>query len=143
MTKALFKWDESFLIGIEELDHEHKVLIDDINRLHDELTRQEQKSEIDKCLGDIYKRMQAHFALEECVMKEHEYEFYDDHKREHDELLDHYAEYMLQLMNDTGIPANSPIDERLEHWVMSHIVISDKKMSLMIQETESYKSRER
>ncbi|MDH3513188.1 MAG: hemerythrin-like metal-binding protein, partial [Gammaproteobacteria bacterium] len=67
MTNTLFKWDDSFLIGIEELDYEHKVLIDDINRLNEELSGSDERSEITKCLGDIYARMQAHFALEEHV----------------------------------------------------------------------------
>ena len=140
MTDALFKWDESFLIGIEELDHEHKVLIDDINRLHEELARQEEKSEIEKCLGDICARMQAHFALEEHVMKEHKYEFFDEHKREHDELLDNCTEYMLRFLNDTGTSSSTPIEDSLKGWVMNHIVTSDKKMSLMIQEQESLKT---
>ena len=140
MTDALFKWDESFLIGIEELDHEHKVLIDDINRLHEELARHEEKSEIEKCLGDICARMQAHFALEEHVMKEHKYEFFDDHKREHDELLDNCTEYMLRFLNDTGTSSSTPIEDSLKGWVMNHIVTSDKKMSLMIQEEESFKT---
>jgi hemerythrin len=51
MTDTLFKSDDSFLIGIEELDHEHKVLIDDINRLHEELARHDEKPEIEKYLG--------------------------------------------------------------------------------------------
>jgi len=140
MTDALFKWDESFLIGIEELDHEHKVLIDDINRLHEELARHEEKSEIEKCLGDICARMQAHFALEEHVMKEHKYEFFDEHKREHDELLDNCTEYMLRFLNDTGNSSSIPIEDSLKGWVMNHIVTSDKKMSLMIQEQESFKT---
>ena len=61
MTGTHIDWDDSFLIGIEELDYEHKVLINDINRLHLELARQNEKSEIEECLGDIYARMQAHF----------------------------------------------------------------------------------
>jgi len=85
MTETLFRWDESFLIGIDELDHEHKQLIDDINRLHEELAGN-QKSEVRKWLGEVCARMQAHFALEEHVMKEHDYEFFDEHKREHDEM---------------------------------------------------------
>jgi len=88
MTDTSIKWNDSFLIGIEELDYEHKVLINDINRLHEELARHDEKSEIEKCLGDIYARMQAHFALEEHVMKEHRYKFFDEHKREHEKLLD-------------------------------------------------------
>ena len=133
MTDTLFKWDDSFLIGIEELDHEHKVLIEDITRLHEELARHDEKSEIEKSLGDIYARMQAHFALEEHVMKEHEYEFYDEHKREHDELLDNYTEYMLQFLNDTGVSSGNLIEDTLTHWIVNHIITSDKKMSLMVR----------
>ena len=133
MADILFKWDDSFLIGIEELDHEHKVLIDDINRLHEELVRHDKKSDIEKSLGDIFARMQAHFALEEHVMKEHKYKHFDEHKREHDELLDSYTEYMTQFLSDTGISSCSPIEDNLKHWVINHIVTSDKKMSQMIQ----------
>jgi hemerythrin-like metal-binding protein len=140
MTDTLFEWNASFLIGIEELDYEHKVLIDDINRLHEELVRHDQKSEIEKCLGDIYARMQAHFALEEHVMKEHKYKFFDEHKREHDELLDKYTEYMLRFLNDTGTSSSIDIEDSLKQWVMNHIVTSDKKMSLMVQEEESFKT---
>ena len=133
MADTLFEWDESFLIGIEELDHEHKVLIDDINRLHQELAGHDQKSEIEKCLGDIFARMQAHFALEEHVMKVHEYEFFDEHKREHDDLLDSYTEYMLQFLNDTVVSTSTSVEGPLKHWVMNHIITSDKKMSLIVQ----------
>ena len=140
MTDTLFEWNASFLIGIEELDYEHKVLIDDINRLHEELVRHDQKSEIEKCLGDIYARMQAHFALEEHVMKEHKYKFFDEHKREHDELLDNYTEYMLRFLNDTGTSSSIAIEDSLKQWVMNHIVTSDKKMSLMVQEEESFET---
>jgi len=134
VTDASIEWDDSFLIGIEELDYEHKVLIDDINKLHGELARQDKKSEIEKCLGDIYARMQAHFALEEHVMKEHQYRFYDEHKREHEKLLDGYTEYMMQILNDNVVSFSNPIEDTLRYWVVNHIRSSDKKMSLMVQE---------
>jgi hemerythrin len=139
MTDTVFEWNESFLIGIEELDHEHKVLIDDINTLHKELGSRNQKSEIEKCLGEICARMQAHFALEEHVMKEHDYAFFDEHKREHDDLLDNCTEYMLRYINDASASPNTSIEDSLKHWVLKHIVTSDKKMSLMVQDTDSFK----
>ena len=132
MTDASIEWDDSFLIGIKELDHEHKVLIHDINRLHGELVSCDEKSEIEKCLGDIYARMQAHFALEERVMREHKYEFFDEHKREHEKLLDSYTEYMMQILNDNVVSYSSPIEDALNYWVLKHIINSDKKMSLMV-----------
>jgi len=141
MTETRIEWDDSFLIGIKELDHEHKVLINDINRLHGELARYDKRPEIEECLGDIYARMQAHFALEEHVMKEHQYEFFDEHKREHEKLLDGYTEYMMQILDDAVVSFNDPIEDALRHWVLKHIVNSDKKMSLMVQEKESFKAK--
>ena len=138
MTDAPLRWDDSFLIGIDELDYEHKVLIDDINRLHEELAGHDEKSEIERCLGDIHARMQSHFALEEHVMKERGYEFFDEHKREHEALLNSYTEDMAQFLNDTGVSASTPIEDSLKHWVVDHIINSDKKMSLMVQEKKSF-----
>ena len=134
MTSTLFEWNDSFLIGIEELDHEHKVLINDINKLHEEMVGNEVKSEIQKYLGEIYMHMQAHFALEEHVMKEHEYEFFDEHKREHEEFLEDYTECMLQFLNGADISSKNPIEECLQQWVVDHITTSDKKMALMVQD---------
>jgi hemerythrin len=85
--------------------------------------------------------MRAHFALEEHLMKEHGYKFFDEHKREHDELLDNYTEYMLQFLNDTGVSSSNPIEDTLRHWVINHIIASDKKMSLMVQKKESFKTK--
>ena len=141
MTATLFKWDDSFLIGMEEVDHEHKLLIDDINRLHKELIGNDEKSGIEECLGDIYARMQAHFALEEHIMKEYGYEYFDEHKREHEKFLDSYTECMVQFLNDTGVSSSNHIEDCLKGWVIEHIVTSDKKMSLMLQEKESFKTK--
>lgn len=134
MTSALVEWNDSFLIGIEKLDHEHRVLIDDINKLHQEMHGNEEKSEIRECLGEIFVHMQAHFALEERVMKEHEYPFFDEHKREHEGFLEDYTECMVQFLNGADISARNPIEECLKHWIVDHITSSDKKMALMVQD---------
>ncbi|MDH3616939.1 MAG: bacteriohemerythrin [Gammaproteobacteria bacterium] len=131
MTDPLFVWDDSLEIGIDELDFEHKALIDDINRFHEALAQHQDRARV---LGDIYARMQAHFALEEYVMREHAYEFFDEHKREHEALLDSYAERMVQFLNERSDAAGQPIEDVLERWVISHIIDSDKKMSLMIKD---------
>ena len=134
MTNILFEWNDSFLIGIEELDHEHKVLIDDINKLHEEMLGNEDKSELNKCLGEIYMHMQAHFALEERVMKRHEYPYYDEHKQEHEVFLEDYTECMVQFLNGADISVKNPIEECLKQWIVNHITTSDKKMALMVQD---------
>jgi len=134
MTRTLFDWQDSFLIGIDELDHEHKVLIKDINKLYTEMLGNREKSKIARCLGEVFVHMQSHFALEEHVMKEHDFVFFEEHKREHDEFLEKFTECMLQFLNDEDLSAGNPIDECLKEWVVQHITSSDKKMSLMIKD---------
>lgn len=143
MDKSLLKWDDSYLIGIEELDFEHKQLIEDINVLHKELAAQDEKSNIEKCLGDIFARMQAHFALEEHVMTAHGYASYDEHKREHDELLESFTETMLNFMNSSGTESGSLVENQLNHWIVDHILTSDKKMSAMIKDAPQHPLRTR
>jgi hemerythrin len=135
MNKPLLKWDDSYLIGIEELDFEHKNLIEDINFLHKELAGHDEKSNIEKCLGDIFARLQAHFALEEHVMMAHGYSFYDEHKREHDDLLESYTETMLNYLNSPGTDSGDLVKIELNRWIADHILTSDKKMSAMIKDT--------
>lgn len=136
MTEPRLQWDDSFLIGIDELDFEHKRLIEDIDRLHRELSGQDDKRDIEACLGEIFARMQAHFALEERVMRKNKYPGFDEHKREHEALLDNYTASMLDFINSPGnAPGGErgrPIEEALERWIVDHILVSDRKMSAMI-----------
>ncbi len=135
MTKPLLKWDDSYLIGIEELDFEHKKLIEDINILHQELAEHGEKSNIERCLGEIFARMQAHFALEEHVMVANNYPSYDEHKREHDNLIESYTESMLNFMNSSGTDSAYLVENELNRWIVDHILTSDKKMSAIIKDT--------
>jgi hemerythrin len=50
---------------------------------------------------------------------------------------------MFQYINDTSASSSASIENSLKHWVLNHIITSDKKMSLMVQETESFKTAQR
>ncbi len=126
-------WTDDLLIGIDELDYEHRMLIKDINLLHQELLGHDSKNKIKDTLGDIHARMQAHFALEEHFMLENAYPYYIVHKAKHDELLDKYTDFLVHFESEGGTPDCQQIEEILRNWIVDHIVASDKKMSLMIK----------
>ena len=69
-------------------------------------------------------------------MKEHEYPFFEEHKREHEVFLEDYTECMVQFLNGADISAKDPIEECLKEWIVDHITSSDKKMALMVQDTQ-------
>ena len=85
---ALVEWREEYRIGIPAVDYEHRGLIDLINNLHSDLSGNPDKAEVLACLGEIYARISAHFALEERVMRERRYDQHAEHKEDHERLLD-------------------------------------------------------
>jgi len=132
MTPPLFEWDDAYLIGIDELDFEHRGLIDGLNQLHDELTRHDDRDKVDQTLGEIHARLTAHFALEERVMRDGKYAGYAGHKRQHDEFLDDYVDFLYFFENNPGLGYSAMIETYLKDWIVDHITTSDKKMSAMI-----------
>ena len=62
---ALMQWKDHYSVGIEAVDHEHRELIDLINRLHDQMTARGPMVSIEGFFGDLFKGISAHFALEE------------------------------------------------------------------------------
>ena len=125
-------WSDDFLIGIEELDYEHRSLIEDINTLHRNLLEHRQASRIEDTLGKIHARMQAHFALEESVMLAGRYQHYQEHKAEHERLLDDYTEIMFAVAGNPELVDREDVGRRLCRWIVGHILNSDKKMSLLL-----------
>jgi len=125
-------WSGDFLIGIEEIDYEHRCLIEDINTLHRELRAHVDMDRIEDTLGGIHARMQAHFALEEHVMVSRGYPHYPEHKAEHERLLDEYTERMTKFERAPNPGDQEAIEAMLRQWIVDHILTSDKKMSLMV-----------
>ncbi len=134
MTRCEIEWTDDFLIGIAELDYEHKSLVEDINRLQRELLRHHDRAGIEETLGEIDARMQAHFALEEHYMRSHAYPHYREHKAEHDALLDQFTASMVGYGTEPGAGHGRAVEEMLSRWIVDHILHSDKKMSLLVKE---------
>ena len=133
MARAEIAWTDEFLIGIAELDHEHRSLVSDINRLHRALLEHDEPARIEETLGDILARMQAHFALEESVMKEHAYPHYGEHKAEHEALLDTVTGFIVRFEREPDAAIGEALEATLDEWIVTHIVTHDRKMSLMVK----------
>ncbi len=75
---TLLDWQANFAIGIDEVDHEHRELIDLINSLHAALGEERAGERVEAFLGEIFADISAHFALEERVMRERRYDAFAD-----------------------------------------------------------------
>lgn len=124
---ALIEWKENFNVGVDEVDFEHRELIDLINALHADLLAAGKKGSILDFLGEIYTRIAAHFALEEKVMRDHHYDQYQAHKDDHERLLDEIRDIMDDY-EDAELFSDSELSRRLTQWFVGHFKSMDSRL---------------
>ena len=120
---VLVEWRDEFSIGIEEVDYEHQELIDLINESYDEAQQKGSILAAMDCLGEIFEKISAHFALEEKVMKELNYDQYADHKEDHELLLDKIRD----IMEDISTLNEEQFGEQLKDWFVNHFSTKDAR----------------
>ncbi len=77
-------------------------------------------------LGEIYARISAHFALEERVMRERKYDQYEDHKEDHERLLDEIRDIM-DVYEDQALFDEQAFAESLSRWFTDHFRTKDAR----------------
>jgi hemerythrin len=130
---TLLQWRDDFRIGIDEVDYEHRELIDLINLADASCSDDGSRERIEASLGEIFAVISAHFALEEKVMRSHRYDGLAEHKEDHERLLDDIRDIMDGVAND-GVVDRTAFASRLTDWFAVHFRTHDARLhrSLMV-----------
>jgi hemerythrin len=123
---ALLQWKENYSVGVDAVDHEHKELINLINRLHDEITASGEETSISAFFGDLFRGISAHFALEERFMRERSYDQLMQHKADHERLLDEIRDIMDGF--EEHEIASVELGARLDAWFSRHFETHDARL---------------
>lgn len=123
-------WSDEFSVGLEEIDAQHHILVDCLNRLHDAVHERKSESEIVSVLGTLGDYTRIHFAVEEALMRVFEYKDYVPHKAEHEKLLAQFAE-KAEKCHSGKVSANLELLQFLRSWLTDHIIHGDKKYAPM------------
>lgn len=124
---ALIEWRDEFKIGIEEVDFEHQELIELINELYVEAKGEDSAMAVMDCLEEIFAKISAHFALEEKVMRDLQYDQYEDHKEDHERLLDSIMDIMDEYMDNPALDEEK-FSDRLNDWFVKHFSTKDARL---------------
>ena len=123
----LIEWSDNYSVGVEDIDHEHKGLIDLINQLYTNLEQGTSADEIAEFFGEIYANISAHFALEEKFMRESKYPEYVAHKNEHEQLLEDIRDLMDEYEHRSAIDEQE-LSTRLQTWFSDHFRNMDSRL---------------
>jgi hemerythrin len=124
---TLLEWKPEYSVGNFSVDFEHQQMISHINELGEQLGGLVSIETIETALGQIHADISAHFALEERLMREAGYGEYEDHKEDHEELLDQIVGLMDNFAwnPDTG---REMLRKKLSGWFGHHFATFDARL---------------
>lgn len=122
------EWRDEFATGVAPVDHEHKELVGLLNLIFERLESDDDKDVVAGFLGEVHARIAAHFALEEQIMRQKKYDQYEDHKVDHERLLDDIRDIMDAHEDDTYAERKHAFADRLQAWFVEHFKTKDARL---------------
>jgi hemerythrin len=126
---SLIEWKKEFSVGVAAVDHEHRELIELINKLEQLIQTGAGHDQVVATLGEIYAQIAAHFALEEKMMRDVRYGGMPEHKSDHESLLDQIRDIMDKVEDD-GSYDRERLSHDLERWFTEHFRTHDARLHL-------------
>lgn len=124
-SNALIEWSDELSVGIQEIDDQHQFLVELLNKLHRAIHQRQGKAAAEAILGELVDYTKIHFAVEESLMRILGYPAYDDHKQQHDHLIDE-----IHALQDKLASGKASVTFELLHflriWLTKHIMEEDQ-----------------
>ncbi len=130
---ALFVWKPEFDTNIEEIDQQHKKLVETINILHEAMNKGKGKDVLSKVFANLLEYTTEHFATEEKLMIAFVYPDYVEHKQEHEKCVAEVLKFKERFdQGDLSVTINLRIF--LVDWLHAHLMEMDMKYVPFFQE---------
>lgn len=122
----IVEWDQSFSVGIPELDEDHQRWLEILNDLAKAKDEGKTPEALELILDELVHYTRYHLTHEEYLLDEMDYPDIDDHKAEHASL----AAKIVQARHDFENGKTDEVFERtfvmVRDWLIRHILNSDK-----------------
>ena len=122
-------WDEALSVQVQEIDDDHRRLVDLFNMLNHSVTDNEAPDYINALLEELITCTAWHFRHEERLMVKYGYQGLDEHRAEHNELI-----ASARAIQQQGQPVSFQDIEFLEHWLTGHILGADMELGSYLGE---------
>lgn len=127
----LIEWTQELSVGVEEIDGQHKKLVNLINLLHDSMKIGKGRDVLGQVLNELADYTVYHFETEEKLLMKYMYPSYAMHKKEHNELTKRVQEIKAKFeQGDTALTVE--FMGFLKDWLNNHILQDDKKYSAFL-----------
>ncbi|MFX1823360.1 bacteriohemerythrin [Acinetobacter sp. AS5] len=117
------EWNESYNIGIDVIDKQHRQILDYINAL-EEIRGAGQRDRIKEVLNDLIDYTQSHFSFEENLLEQVSYQYLPSHRGIHELFVKRLNDYRLKF--EKGESIENDLYRLLSKWLINHIQHDDQ-----------------
>ena len=128
------KWRESLAIGVEEIDRQHKELLQRFDLLLTACEEGKGMQELKKLLDFLDSYVKTHFNDEETLQRLWNYPAYEEHRREHESFVERIRKLQHEIESE-GVAVYHVIETNnlLFKWLMNHIAKADKELGKFLK----------
>jgi len=134
-----FIWNKNFMTNIVEIDDQHKVLVEIINKISEGVLNNKKSSiDLDVLLKELMEYTKYHFEEEEELAKKSNVD--NSHQEKHIKEHTNFVERVVFLSNDITSKDVTQITFLLDfliNWLAYHILVTDKNLARQIEAIES------
>ncbi|GGI71482.1 diguanylate cyclase domain-containing protein [Shewanella gelidii] len=130
----IFSWSDSFNTGLEEVDLQHKHMVEILNRLAQRIALGAEYSEIKDILTQLTDFTLFHFHSEEQIWEKHlpNDPLSNLHKKHHAEFALKLSQIKSNLKQPVTFETVQEIFGFLSRWTILHVVESDKHLAYIV-----------
>ena len=115
---AILAWVPELDTGIDEIDRQHRRIVDYINKLY-ELRESPDREALGDVIGEMVDYTLSHFVFEETLIENAGYMFAGPHKKVHELFTRRVSE--MQSRFDAGEDVAAELHGMLSRWLFNHI----------------------
>jgi hemerythrin len=120
-------WGDVLSVAVDEIDEDHRKLVNIFNILNHAVAEGESPDYLAAVLKELINCTVWHFSHEERLMLKYDYEETEEHKAEHQELIDSAKKLQHKILQ-ADKPVSDQDIEFLERWLTGHILTTDMKL---------------
>lgn len=123
----MINWKDSYDIGVEKIDCQHRQLLAKLNEFFDACSKQQGKEQIEETLKFLKEYTLEHFSSEESLMVDIDFPELTEHRKTHAEFVQTVLELEETLKTKgPSVLSTIKLNRTLTDWLLNHINKCDK-----------------
>jgi hemerythrin len=135
-------WKKAYSVNIQEIDEQHKLLIQMINDLHRTIAKKSNPGTVCEVLERLMYYTRTHFEEEEALMRNAAFPGYEAHKARHAQFIGEVEtlERRAKISQGSEQLVGMEMLFKLKDWLVDHIVVMDMDYSHHVQTRSAIRS---